>query len=173
MSNLSAKALEIAISQVGKEENPRGSNWGKTGDPVPGYLASVGINFPASWCMAFMYWCVDQAVKQLAPTGTIKFINALQSYNPLYHTGGVLQQWKCIREQYRMPQAGSSPQPGDIFIMDLGHGLGHTGMVESVDSDGTLHTIEGNTNDTGSREGYEVAKKIRHNQAPIIGYLRF
>lgn len=170
MSELSNKSLEIAISQIGKEENPRGSNWGKAGDPVPAYLASVGLKFPASWCMAFMYWCVDQAVGVLVKAGTAKFINVLQSYNPLYHTGGVLDQWKYIRPEYKVTEA---PQPGDIFIMDLGHGLGHTGMIESIDADGTLHTIEGNTNDTGSREGYEVARKVRHNQKPIIGYLRF
>lgn len=173
MSNLSLKALEIAVSQLGKEENPRGSNWGKTGDPVPGYLASVGINFPASWCLAFMYWCVKEAVAQLVPTGAIKFINSLQSYNPLYSTGSVLEQWRHVLPANKVLQEGSTPQPGDIFIMDLGHGLGHTGIVESVDSGGTLHTIEGNTNDTGSREGYEVARKIRNNQAPIIGYIRF
>lgn len=173
MSDLSAKALEIAVSQLGKEENPRGSNWGKTGDPVPGYLAIVGINFPASWCMAFMYWCVDSAVSVLVKAGTAKWINGLQSYNPLYRTGGVLQQWNLIRPEYKVQQEGATPQPGDIFIMDLGHGLGHTGMVEKVNPDGSLSTIEGNTNDTGSREGYEVARKIRHNQHPIIGYLRF
>lgn len=172
MSDLSAKALEIAISQLGKEENPRGSNWGQKGDPVPGYLASVGINFPASWCMAFMYWCVKQATKALVDNGTAKWINGLQSYNPLYQTGGVLDQWKHIRPEYKVI-VGEPVQPGDIFIMDLGDGLGHTGMVEKIDPDGSLHTIEGNTNDTGSREGYEVARKLRHNQHPIIGYLRF
>ena len=122
--------------------------------------------------MAFMYWCVKEAITKLVPTGLIKFINSLQSYNPMVRTGGVLEQWKLIRPEYKIA-VGETPQPGDIFIMDLGHGLGHTGIVERVDPDGTLHTIEGNTNDTGSREGYEVARKIRHNQAPIIGYLRF
>lgn len=156
MSALSDKALQIAISQLGKEENPRGSNWGKTGDPVPAYLASVGINFPASWCMAFMYWCYEQAAEQL---GLI---------NPMSKTGGVLTAWgNRPRSQVKLPAVG------DVFIMDLGHGLGHTGMIESIAPDGTLHTIEGNTNDTGSREGYEVARKVRHNQKPIIGYLRF
>lgn len=156
MSELSNKALEIAISQIGKEENPRGSNWGKADDPVPQYLASVGINFPASWCMAFLYWCYGQAADQL---GLI---------NPMAKTGGVLTGWgNRPRNQVKLPAVG------DLFIMDLGHGLGHTGIIESIDADGTLHTIEGNTNDTGSREGYEVARKVRHNQKPIIGYLRF
>ena len=51
---LSQKALAVAVSQIGVEETPRGSNWGV---PVKDYLIPVGINFPASWCMAFIYWC--------------------------------------------------------------------------------------------------------------------
>lgn len=55
--------------------------------------------------------------------------------------------------------------------MDHGHGLGHTGIVEIVIGD-ILHTIEGNTNDTGSREGYEVCRKER-NISNIKGYIRY
>lgn len=169
MSKLSDAALAVAVSQIGKKEDPLGSNWGH---PVQDYLASVDIHFPASWCMAFLFWCTAQAVKQLVAAGTATWIPDLQSCNPLATTGGVLNQWKTINPAYRL-LAGEAPQPGDIFIMDLGAGLGHTGMVESVDADGALHTIEGNTNDTGSREGIEVDRKIRHNQHPIIGYIRF
>lgn len=157
MSQLSDIALSTAASQVGQKENPLGSNWGH---PVQDYLASVGIHFPASWCMAFMYWCYDHAAGQLGIS------------NPLFKTGGVLAQWSN-QPSNRVGTLNYKPVPGNIFIMDLGGGLGHTGMVESVDPDGTLHTIEGNTNDSGSREGIEVARKIRHNQHPIIGYLRF
>jgi hypothetical protein len=153
MSNLSNTALQIAISQVGKEEVPRGSNWGPT---VQGYLNSVGINFAASWCMAFMYWCFNQASTQLGVT------------NPMIKTGGVLNQYT-----HETLSQVHTPQAGDIFIMDLGNGLGHTGIVESIATDGTLHTIEGNTNDNGSREGYEVARRTRKAAHPIIGYLRF
>jgi len=37
---LSQKALAVAVSQIGVEETPRGSNWGV---PVKDYLISVGI----------------------------------------------------------------------------------------------------------------------------------
>ena len=47
----------------------------------------------------------------------------------------------------RMPRAF---RLGMIFTMDFGGGAGHTGLVESVDG-GRLVTIEGNTNDDGSR----------------------
>jgi len=153
MSKLSNSALQIAITQVGKEEVPRGSNWGPT---VQGYLNSVGITFAASWCMAFVYWCYVQASKQL---GVV---------NPMTKTGGVLNEY--THEQLNQVH---TPQVGDIFIMDLGNGLGHTGIIESIATDGTLHTIEGNTDSAGSRNGYQVARRIRKAAHPIIGYLRF
>jgi hypothetical protein len=150
--SLQLKALEIAISQLGKEEVPRGSNWG---EPVKSYLASVGITFPASWCMAFMYWCFKQSAKELGIT------------IPLTKTGGVLNAWQKAPATVKV----TDPEPGDIFIQDHGHGLGHTGIVERVDGD-VVHTIEGNTNDTGAREGYEVCRRTR-KKASIIGYLRY
>lgn len=153
MSQLSDNALKIAISQIGQEEKPIGSNWGH---PVQDYLQRVGINFPASWCMAFIYWCFDEASKQLGVD------------NPMTKTGGVLNEYS--HEQLNQVH---TPQIGDIFIMDFGNGFGHTGIVESIDGNGDLNTIEGNTNDTGSREGYEVARRKRKPQKPIIGYLRF
>jgi hypothetical protein len=137
--------LDIAFSQLGVQEEPKGSNWGKD---VKKYLNSVGINFPASWCMAFVYWCHKEAGL------------------PAIKTGGVLAAWNKGKK-YRVTE----PQPGDVFIMDYGKGLGHTGIIEKVEGE-ILHTIEGNTNDTGSREGYEVCRKIR-NVKKIKGYLRY
>lgn len=130
------KVLEVAASQIGVEEIPRGSNWG---DTVKKYLNSVGINFPASWCMAFVYWCCKEA----GVTHMVK-------------TGGVLAAWNKVDKKYKTTE----PSVGDVFIMDYGKGLGHTGFVEKVVGD-TLHTIEGNTNDSGSREGYEVCRRQR------------
>ncbi len=64
------------------------------------------------------------------------------------------------------------PKQGDIFIMDYGHGIGHTGFVDSVDQDGIhIHTIEGNTNDEGSREGFEVCRRTRKISA-CKGFIR-
>ncbi len=46
--------IQLATLELGHEEIPRGSNWGPH---VQKYLLSVGLKFPASWCMAFVYWC--------------------------------------------------------------------------------------------------------------------
>lgn len=131
------KQIEIAISQIGVEEIQRGSNWGPQ---VKAYLFSVGIRHQASWCMAFVYWCCKEA----------------KLNTKLIKTGGVLRMWNEVSKDMKF----TTPKAGDIFIMDYGKGLGHTGFVERVEGL-NIHTIEGNTNDEGSREGYEVCRRVR------------
>lgn len=150
MTELAKQTIISAITQLGVEEVPKGSN---AGTDVEKYLASVGLGKGYSWCMAFVYWNVLQACKKLAiPT-------------PLLKTGGVLAQYNNPKNH-----KSTAPQQGDIFIMDFGKGTGHTGIVEYVLND-TIHTIEGNTNDNGSREGYEVCRRVR-KIASIKGYIR-
>lgn len=150
MKPLQKATLQKAISQIGVEEIPRGSN---AGPAVEKYLKSVGLGKGYSWCMAFIYWCAKEASIEV---GVL---------NPLFKTGGVLNMYNKKKE-LRV----TTPQPGDIFIMDFGKGMGHTGIVEKVVGT-TLHTIEGNTNDEGSREGYEVCRRTRQTKT-IKGYLR-
>jgi hypothetical protein len=149
---LSNKALEVAISQIGQQEKPLGSNWGQ---PVQSYLASVGIGFPASWCMAFVFWCFKRASEEMKVTNTA------------VKTGGVLKAWTEAPKECK----SLVPIIGSVFIMDYGRGLGHTGIVEKFDAV-NVYTIEGNTNDTGSREGIEVCRKVRKRSA-IKGYLNY
>jgi hypothetical protein len=150
VSALGQKTLNVAISQLGVQEIPKGSN---AGPEVEIYLKSVGLGKGYSWCMAFVYWCVQQSSVKTA----IK--------NPLKKTGGVLDQYNSSAAL-----VNKTPQPGDIFIMDLGKGLGHTGIVEKVGND-LIYTIEGNTNNEGSREGYEVCRRQRKTKT-IKAYLR-
>lgn len=149
---LQEKALEIAVTQIGVEEAPGHKN---TGKDVEKYLKSVGLGGGFSWCMAFVHWCFADAADKMGRK------------NPLFRTGGVLEQWRQRKVEFR----ALTPKPGDVFIMDYGKGMGHTGIVEKVDLD-IIHTIEGNTNDDGSREGYEVCRRTRPRNK-ILGYLRF
>lgn len=150
---LQQKALDIAISQLGVQEAPGHKN---SGNDVEKYLKSVGLGPGFSWCMAFVYWCHIQAAE------------AMGRKVLMYKTGGVLEQWRQRKTNYKV----ITPQPGDVFIMDYGKGQGHTGIVVKVNEDGTIDTIEGNTNDDGSREGYEVCRRKRP-RSKILGYLRF
>lgn len=142
---MSQKVISIAQSQVGVAEQPHGSN---KGPEVDEYLACVGIHFPAAWCAAFVVWCHLQAAISIPKTG------------------GVLDLWnKSAANRV------DTPEPGDVVIFDYGGGKGHTGIVEAV-SCHTITTIEGNTNDDGSREGYEVARRSREI-SKAKGFLRF
>jgi hypothetical protein len=64
------------------------------------------------------------------------------------------------------------PEPGDVFVIDHGHGLGHVGFVESFRPDGLLVTVEGNTNPEGSREGDGVYRRTRRREEVNRGFLR-
>lgn len=150
---LHEEALQIAITQIGQQEHPKGSNWGT---PVKNYLASVNIGFPASWCAAVVYWVFNEAARILAVV------------NPVPKTGGVLKMWSKIPKKNRI----TVPVPGCIFFVDYGHGLGHAGIVEWIAGD-VLHTLEGNTNDEGSREGYEYCRRERHRSWVNLGYAFF
>ncbi len=150
MKDIAKHTVTIAQTQIGVVEVPLNSN---AGPAVEKYLKSVGLGKGYAWCMAFVYWCVKEAAGEV-------YVE-----NPLFKTAGVLAMWNN-RKELRV----SEPQPGDIFIIDFGKGLGHTGIVEKVEKDKII-TIEGNTNIDGSREGYGVFRRQR-TKTTIKGYLR-
>jgi peptidoglycan hydrolase-like protein with peptidoglycan-binding domain len=151
-SSLATAALAWAVDEIGQMENPPGSN---RGERIDDYARAVGLRPESAlpWCAAFVYWCFTQAAQNKGVP------------NPVVRTAGVLDHWTKAgaRGVHRVlgSTAKNSPelvQPGFIFIMDFGGGAGHTGFVESV-AGGRLVTIEGNTNDGGSREGVGVFRR--------------
>lgn len=151
---LAIHALQLALTQEGVCEQPKNSN---SGPEVNQYLKSVGLKPGNAWCMAFVYWCVEQAAKEF------------QIKNPLVKTGGVMRQYNECNLR-KLPKTSSSIKPGDIFIMKFANGFGHTGFVVEV-GNGIVKTVEGNTNDDGSREGYEVARRER-SLSTIHGFIQ-
>lgn len=151
---LAQNSLDIAASQVGVCEVPKGSNGGPQ---VTQYLQSVGLNAGYPWCMAFVYWCVNKAA------------NDMLLPNPMIKTAGVMMQW-TLSKLRKLPKTSKGVMPGDIFIMIFSHGTGHTGFVEKI-SNGIIYTIEGNTNEDGSREGYEVARRQRPVSS-VVGFIQ-
>jgi hypothetical protein len=64
-------------------------------------------------------------------------------------------------------------KPGMVFIISTGGGKGHTGLVSRVVGN-RLETIEGNTNDGGSREGIGVFRRTSRTIASINrGFINF
>jgi hypothetical protein len=161
-SDLLKSVLNIAKKQIGVMERPPHTN---SGPEVDGYLSCVGLGPGYAWCAGFVYWCFNEAC------------NNLGRKNPLFKTAGVLSHWNNSKgKRIYLDSAIQNPlvvKPGQVFIMAYGGGLGHTGFVERVNG-GFLTTIEGNTNDGGSREGIGVfrrtGRKIKDINRGFIEY---
>lgn len=116
------------------------------GDRVEMFLASCGRYRGDAWCAAYVNWALEENNCNRAESG----------WSPSWHPKS-----KLI---YR-PSAGINkqvPRPGDVFgiwYSKLGR-LGHTGFIDQWGSEITI-TVEGNTNDAGSREGDGVYRKRR------------
>lgn len=165
IKNIPLTALQVAITQVGVKEDPIGSN---TGHEVNAYLNSVGLRPGNAWCQAFVYWCYQEAADQL------------RLPNPMIRTAGVLDCWNrtVVTKKLMALEAKSRPElvnVGDQIIFRHEGNTGHTGIVELVDkANKCVHTIEGNTNGDGGREGYEVMRKVRAlNDGHLVGFIRY
>jgi hypothetical protein len=155
----------LAAHKDAKEE-PRGSN---KGPEVTKYLQAVGLSGGLPWCMAFVYYIFDEVCKRLGKTtGTVK-------------TGGCLNHWNQAPSDSKIPvdQIKSNPsliRPGQIFIMTRpGKGLGHTGIVVSVnEGDRSFTSMEGNTNDQLSGEGDRVGiNKRKIDGTNLVGFIDY
>ena len=168
-SSLASAAVDFAATQVGVLEHPLGSN---RGPEVDQYLRAVGLNPVGqsfAWCVAFTHFCYLKAAESLGRD------------NPHIKTAGVLDHWNQAGRKpgvLRITKAAaiSDPglvKPGSLFIIDFGGGFGHSGMVVETNS-GRMITIEGNTNDGGSRNGIGVfkrdARKINQINKGFIDY---
>jgi putative peptidoglycan binding protein/CHAP domain-containing protein len=139
--------LDRARSQIGVKEHPAGSN------RTP-YCDWYGITGP--WCAMFVSWCTYMEGLPLSATTAKGF-----AYTP----SGVA--WFQRRRRWT-----TRPAPGHIVFFDFPGDsvkrVSHVGIVESVRPDGSIVTIEGNTDERGGRTGGRVMRKVR--RVGIVGY---
>ena len=169
-SSLAQSVLEIAAREIGVREKLLGTN---RGPRVDEYIKSVGLNpsegsFP--WCMCFVYFCFKEATARIGSTNIIP------------KTGGVHLAWAGSRnlgnavKVVTAAEARRNPalvKPGMVFFIDTGSNRGHVGIV-SDNNNGQLETIEGNTNEGGSREGIGVFRRSGRKVANInLGFVDF
>lgn len=153
MNNPRLKLVEVAKRFLGVEESPRGSNCGPM---VNTFKAATTLPSGESWpwCAAFVSYVVQHAD---AESEDLSFphpprLAAAFSFESWGRENGAVV-FSPSNETYK-------PEPGDIVT----YTFSHIGIIESV-SGGSFVAIEGNTNDDGSREGYEVARRTRTREA--------
>lgn len=156
------KLIEVARAEDAKRVREVGGM--NRGPDVEKYQKAVHLPAGAPWCAAFVSW-VYMASQELVVA-------------PLWCSGSAVTLWhrgtrKMLPEGYTTPEKAdyqSKVRPGMIWVRAKdadgaksarrGTWLqGHTGIVVAVDADG-FHTVEGNTNGAGSREGDGVYSKL-------------
>jgi len=153
--------VAIARSQLGTEEDPQHQN---KGSAILKYQASTtlaGQGWP--WCAAFVDWCVQQ----FAAAGDDKIAHVPRTASAF----GLITWGNDNHFQVFNPPVNAKdvkPQPGDIVVYEFSH----TGIVSRPgDKTHDFFAIEGNTNDGGGRDGYEVAERGR-NYSSVRKFIR-
>lgn len=127
------------------------------GDRVEHMLRMTGLPKGNPWCAAAVYtWLVEGGVG--VPGGGRAY-----AWSPTWHPAH-RQVWTARRgvNSTFQGRGGRQVRPADVFGLHYAN-LGRIGHVGLIHSDGGRYwiTIEGNTNDAGSREGDGVYRKRR------------
>lgn len=147
-----AAVLAVLRPELGTVEKPPNSNRTK-------YGKAYGMDGHA-WCAMLLWWAMRKAgLAHLVPKS---------AYTP------TIADWFRKRGQWH-----TSPQVGDWAFFDFaGDGvnrISHVAIVEAVNRDGSVITIEGNTSPgvKGSqRDGGGVYRRTRTRAGGIVGYGR-
>jgi CHAP domain len=125
------RLVAVAQAEVGQAEDPPGSN---DGPRIADYRSAVqGAVAGEPWCADFVSWVAAEAGVPLGDQGAgFASVAALTAWAG--RTG-------------RLLPAGAPARPGDLVLF----GDRHVGLVEAVEPDGTLDTIEGNEGDAVTR----------------------
>jgi CHAP domain len=136
--------LNAAESQIGVTEQPPGSN---DGPEIAGYRSSVaGAQAGEPWCAYFASWAAAQAGEPLGPAG--------QGF------GSVADLTSWAASTGRLLPSAATPSPGDLVLF----GDRHVGIVESVNPDGSLTTVEGNYGN--------AVTQVHRSPAEATGYVQ-
>jgi hypothetical protein len=156
---LRQKLIDIATAQVGVREVPRNSN---TGPQVLQYQRATnlgGTGWP--WCAAFVCWCLREWGRDPEVLDALKLTpDTFAAWRPRTAAAYGFHEWAAKRnltifDENENP-GEATLHTGDIVTFDTSH----IGLLRG-DANTTIYTIEGNTDEAGSREGGGVYKKSR------------
>lgn len=144
----------VAYAEKHLEQHPREVGGQNKGPWVRLYMqGNEGSDWP--WCAGFVSFILKQASKSLNVSPPIKTSFSCDSLAFSAKEKGLFLKESEAKEK-------NAIAPGSLFLdRRTPTDWVHTGIVFSAE-DNVFHTIEGNTNDDGDREGYEVCRRIRN-----------
>ncbi len=146
--------MVIAYAEQHLEQHPLEVGGQNKGPWVRLYMqGNEGSDWP--WCAGFVSFILKQASKSLNVSPPIKTSFSCDSLAASAKERGLFLKESEAKEK-------NAVAPGSLFLdRRTPTDWAHTGIVFSAE-DNVFHTIEGNTNDDGDREGYEVCRRIRN-----------
>lgn len=147
-NNASLGELVVAYAQQHLAQHPHEVGGQNMGPWVRLYMnGKEGI--PWAWCAGFVCFCLKKACETLG-----------QQHPPIAPSFSVDQLVASAKQNDRFSE-NTGARVGSLFVVRKSPtDWIHTGIVVDAKEE-TFQTIEGNTNDDGSREGYEVCARTR------------
>jgi hypothetical protein len=145
--------LVVAYAQQHLKQSPTEIGGENRGPWVRLYMGgNEGPDWP--WCAGFATWILRQASQTLGRTAPHPYAFGCDYLAGKAEAAGTFLRPKTTAEF-------ASVKPGYLFLIPkTSYRWQHVGIVEAVGTD-TITTIEGNTNENGSPEGYEVCRRTR------------
>jgi hypothetical protein len=131
------RALALAQGEVGQTEQPPGSN---DSPRIADYRSSTAGAGIGPWCAYFVSWAAQGAGTPIGEAG--------QGFGSV----SAVADWAQRTGRWNPAASGTPPQAGDLIVW----GATHVGIVESVDPDGKIHTIEGNSSNAVTRRTHDA-----------------
>lgn len=157
---LRQRLISIARKEIGTVESPPGSNRGQR---VQQYQSTTElakeIKTGWAWCAAFVCWTVREWLKDPEVRDALKLKDAAAAevWRPKTAAAWGFHQWAEQRGLLVLDDSLSNTlHTGDIVTFDFSH----VGLLETDEST-LIHTVEGNTDGAGSRDGGGVFAKTR------------
>jgi hypothetical protein len=154
LAALRRQVVGIALTQEGVTES--GANSGRE---VRTYLSAVDINQPDKWCVAFVFWCFEQAS------------NLIGAKNPMKKTASTTELYDYGKKSGGLLKNLSEVRPGDIMVLLKPiQSNRHTGLVIEVDPKVGIVTMEGNSSNKVRRVTRSL-KNLQREYAEFINII--
>lgn len=142
----------VAYARQHLEQHPREVGGQNRGPWVRLYMGGNEGDAWA-WCAGFAMFCVRQACQALGIACSLETSYSCDELAKRASAAGLLLD--------ELTAQNNGLHPGSLFLVRrTATDWTHVGIVTRV-GEGAFDTIEGNTNDEGSREGYEVCARTR------------
>lgn len=156
---MTLSALILAYSLQHVAQHPVEAGGDNCGPWVRAYMGNDGVDW--KWCSGFVCFSLEQAAKSLgipAPIGSSASCDVMKSNA---HAAGIYRSGGAV--------GPAAIPPGSFFLVRrTSTDWTHIGIVSQANAS-SFRTVEGNTNDGGSVNGFEACQRVRdYNRKDFI-----